>query len=304
MNSYAKYSLFPDKKLLRVFGMALPIALLSIADVFAVDTDAGDYVAAPPGTNMFLFYYQHSGFKNAYSKGHLTSSNSLLNSDIGIIRAVHWTEVGGIVIDPQFLMPFGKLDATGDVRSLRDASGFADLILAGSAWLINDAAKGRYFGVSNYLWLPVGSYNHSNPLNLGENRFKVAFEVFYIEPIIINELFFELVGNETWYGRNGNYGSSGESLTQEPSFHWQINLRYTPTDKIMVGGTVAQDFGGDTHVGGVDQHNTIRTTKAKIALSYWYEKKSLASLTFGRDLSVENGLKVHEFIQLKFLQLF
>jgi hypothetical protein len=82
--------------------MAAAAALILVPTVARADVDAGDYTALPAGTNLGLAYYQHATRDRLYSQGNRLPINPGLDSDVGILRGVHFMELGGYVIDPQF----------------------------------------------------------------------------------------------------------------------------------------------------------------------------------------------------------
>jgi hypothetical protein len=57
-----------------------------------------------------------------------------MDSDIGILRMMHFMKIEGFTVDPQFLLPFGRLEGRGDLGAvLGERSGVADLALADAA---------------------------------------------------------------------------------------------------------------------------------------------------------------------------
>ncbi|WP_407509717.1 transporter [Ralstonia sp. GP101] len=110
------------------------LALTLAAPASAVDLDAGDYTALPGGTNALVIYGQYATRDELYSKGNQVPINPRLDSEIGILRGVHFMDVGGHIIDPQFLLPFGRLSAKDDISALGSKSGVGDLILASAIW--------------------------------------------------------------------------------------------------------------------------------------------------------------------------
>lgn len=108
---------------------------------WVIDVDPGDYVPAPPGTTVGLLYAQHATRNQLYAGGVRASLDPRLDSDVGILRLVHYTAVGGI----------------------------------------NDAPSRIYLGITPYLILPTGSYDRNRPLNLGENRWKFNLQVGFSE---------------------------------------------------------------------------------------------------------------------------
>ena len=146
---------------------------LSLSQVHAVDLDAGDYDYAPSGSNLAILYYQHATRDALYSGSDKVVGNYDLTSDVGIARYVHYTDVAGIHIAPQILIPFGRLDASKDISDLGSSRGLGDIVLANIFFLYHDASTHSTSGITPYLFLPTGEYSSNKALNLGENRYKL-----------------------------------------------------------------------------------------------------------------------------------
>ncbi|NER65506.1 transporter, partial [Pseudomonas sp. MAFF212427] len=123
-----------------VQACTLGIAASLGGQAHAVDVDAGDYTALPEGTNLGMLYYQHAERRSLYADGHEQPGKPGLDSDIGILRGVHFMKLGGFTIDPQFLLPFGQLEGQRDTAGLgKSDAGIGDLILASTVWLVERA---------------------------------------------------------------------------------------------------------------------------------------------------------------------
>jgi len=141
----------PNKNTHRVLGPLLIGASLTLAAsaARAIDIDAGDYTALPEGTNVGLLYMQHAERNSLNANGQQVPGNNGLDSDIGILRLIHFTKIGGYTVDPQLLLPFGQLKGTGNMSTvLGKGSGTGDLIIAATVWTINEPENKRYLGIT------------------------------------------------------------------------------------------------------------------------------------------------------------
>ena len=274
----------------------LPAALLAAAAIFlapgaarAVDLDAGDLVAAPEGATVGLVYYQHAQRSTMYAKGNQTLGNAQLTSDVSILRAVHYLSLGGIVAAPQVLVPGGSLRAGGNLDGLGKASGVGDVILAMPGWLVNDATAGRYFVVVPYLWLPVGQYDASKALNLGENRWKGALQA-GASTRFLEVLAVDAIADVTFYASNTRFGPAHQTLKQDPQFQLQGYLSYLWSSTARLALGLSYIGGGATSVDGVSQGDAAGTLKGGITAAFWLDGKNQLLFTAGRDLAVRNGL--------------
>jgi hypothetical protein len=132
--------------------------------------DPGDYVAAPPGTNVLVQYvrYGRDDGINIEGAGDLTPH---LDSEIGIFRAIHFASLFGLTGDPQIIIPFGSLknvQISGQPQN--SSSGLGDPIVGASFWLINRPETSTYFAISPLVTLPLEQYRRSNVLSIGHSR--------------------------------------------------------------------------------------------------------------------------------------
>lgn len=284
-------------------GAALALGLALGLPAHAMDVDAGDYTALPPGTNLGLLYYQHAERTELYSDGDTVLNDAKLKSDVGILRGVHFMDIGGYTVDPQFLLPFGQLDAGGQISALGNESGVADLILAATVWLHNDPKNKTYFGITPFLFLPTGSYDHNSVLNLGENRWKAVLQAGYITPL--SEKFtLDLIGDVTWYGENDEFGPAKATLQQDLSYQAQAWLRYHLTDATHLALLYSHVWGGETEVNGMEQDDRLSTGKVALSVGHFFDPSLQGLATLGQDVSVDNGFKEDWRLNLRMLKVF
>ncbi len=287
----------------RLAGIMTAVVCALGRPAHAVDVDAGDYTALPAGTNLALVYYQYAERDTLYRDGDKASSDARLRSDIGILRGVHFTELGGYIVDPQFLLPFGRLDAGGAIGALGSESGIGDLILAATVWLRDDPANKTYFGITPFVWLPTGSYDSDSALNLGENRWKAALQAGYITPLS-KRLTLDLVGDVTWYGDNDDLGAGGATLKQDASYQVQTHLRYHLSDATHLGFNYSHTWGGETEIDGVGQGDRLSTGKVALSMGHFFTPTVQVIVGVGKDVGVESGLEEDRRLNMRLLKVF
>ncbi|AOE85466.1 transporter [Pseudomonas sp. TCU-HL1] len=283
------------------WGLVLLAGGLSVTgSARALDLDAGDYVAAPAGTTLGLLYLQGAERDRLYRAGHRQADSPGLDSEIGILRLVHYTDVAGYRVAPQLLVPFGRLDGN---RGLDDASGLADPILAMPLWLINEPARRRYLGITPYLFLPLGEYDSDEPLNLGENRWKANLQVAYVDALS-ERLSLDLAADVMFYGRNNHYGSGRWTQRQKPSYQYQGFLRYqlTPTADLRAG--LSWLDGGENSVDKLWLDDRQETGKWSLGFSWFFLPRTQVAATYGRDFAVENGFREEHRLNIRLMQMF
>lgn len=282
--------------------MAAGLAAAS-SGAWALEMDAGDDTPLPEGTNLAVLYYQHVERDRLYADGDKVAGRNRLDSDIGIARFVHYTKFAGMTINPQFLLPFGNLHAKGDLSPLGSASGVGDLILASVFWLVEKPETNTYFAITPYLYVPTGSYDKNEALNLGENRWKGTLQLGYITGLT-DKLLLDLYADVTVFGNNNDYGPTSATLKQDPLYQMQGWLRYKLTDAWDVRAGYFHTWGGETKVNGVSSDDRVRSSKYQVGTAWFYEPSAQVVFTYGQDVSVENGFKERNRLNFRWLKVF
>jgi hypothetical protein len=283
--------------------LALAIAALFASNASAFDVDAGDYTALPAGTTLAAAYYQYASRDAIYANGNRLPGSNRLDSDVGILRGVHYMNVGGYIIDPQFLLPFGSLQGKDSLASLGQESGVGDLILATTLWLVNKPESSTYFGITPFLQLPTGDYDRNRALNLGENRWRLTLQGGYITPLA-DKLLLDVIGDVTFYGKNDDFGPGSARMTQKAQYQLQTHLRYNLTSAWDIRLGISHVAGGETEIGDVAQNNRQRTTKFTVGSGYFITPTLQLLANYGRDIAVENGFREENRLNLRLLTLF
>lgn len=284
-------------------GLALALSALLPQPAAAIDVAPGDYTAAPPGTNLVLVYYQFAHRDALYADGDKLPGKNSLDSTVGILRAVHFAQIGGYTIDPQILLPFGRLSASDDASALGSNSGFGDPILAMTLWLLNDAQSGRYFGIAPYLFLPFGQYERKDALNLGENRWAFALQAGFITPLW-SKTKLDLTADAKWFGDNNDYGAGSARLETSTLYHLQAALRFQVSDKLEISPYLSWRYGGENRVDGRKLDDRTNTTNFLLSATYQVTPSDQLQLQLGRDLDVDNGFEEQSRINLRYMKVF
>ncbi|MCF5241793.1 transporter [Pseudomonas syringae] len=286
---------------------ALALALGS-TKAMAVDVNAGDYTALPAGTNVAAWYqqYSHSDRFNADGGADSTRQTSL-KSNISILRLIHFMDIGGITVDPQILLPFGHVyDARIGGQSLGSASGMADPIVGATFWLVNQpsaGASGRYFGITPLLYLPWGSYDRHDAVNLGENRFKGDLQLGWVEPLW-GRFSMELYGDAVVYGHNDDAGSGRQTLKQDPTYQLQGNLRYdfNPTQRVALGYSAST--GGKQYLDGGYTGQKTEVQQVRLEFQQMVGQRVQLSAQLTHDVRTVGGFQEDAGINLRALLVF
>ncbi|MHC8350489.1 transporter [Pseudomonas sp. RT4P38] len=269
----------------------------------AVEVAPGDYEQYPIGATIGAVYYQHATTDSFRSNGHQASSDFNLTSDIGILRLLHVYQLSdSVTIDPQFLLPFGQVSGHGSASMLGDASGTGDLILTAPIKVLLNSARDT-LSANAYLYVPSGTYDKNDPINLGGNRWKIDFQAAYIKHFL-DKWAVDLVGDAIWYGDNDAFGPGSSVLKQKTSYSAQIMTRYMPDPTTSFAVGVGHIWGGETEVDQVDRDDAMRTTNIRLTATKFVTPKDQFQLQLGRDLSVENGPKEDFRMNLRYARVF
>lgn len=281
-------------------GAALLTAMPPAA---ALDVDAGDYEAAPPGTNLAILY----GFFGWRDKFVTDSgddiNNSNLNSQVGILRLVRYFDIG-ITIDPQIFLVYGSLNnARLGGESLSSSTGLGDIILASTFWLVNQPEQQRWFGVTPFVFFPTGTYRDGQAINLGENRYKGVLQAGYVEHF--GDWIVDFIADTTFYGDNDDAGSDGtQTLEQNNSFQTQAWLRYKLAPDWLVGAGWSGTYGGKVEIDGRNNGNATRVQQLRAITQFW-ARESLQFQAIARtDVWNRGGFREQFGIQLKAMAVF
>ncbi|EMO7189901.1 transporter [Pluralibacter gergoviae] len=272
----------------------------------AVDINAGDYDAMPAGTNLAALYLQYSEANHYYQQG--KKQEGYLRTEMSILRLIHYAEIGGIIVDPQILIPYGSVrNASINGQSLGNATGFSDPIIGATFWLVNQPTAGyigRYFGVTPLLTVPLGKYDRHRNINIGENRYKFDLQLGWVEPIY-DKFSLELYQDSVFYGHNTDAGNDGhQTLKQHPTYQVQTNLRYdlNSRQKIALGYSVL--MGGRQYID--NDYSDSKTSSQQLRLEYQqlFAGHFQVSTQLIHDVDVNSGYRKDSGVNLRFLYVF
>lgn len=300
----------PTRRAAKATIAAVAVLLCSTQAAHAIDVDPGDFIPGPPGTNIGLFYLQGAQRNSLYAGSQRVPGSNGLDSQIGILRGLHFTEFAGMPVGLNVVLPFGHLEGKDGASFLGSASGAADAAFVATVWPLSDHQTGTYVSVANYLFLPTGKYDRQKALNLGENRWK-----YIIQP---NTLFrvnsqwaFDLIGDLTIYGRNDEFGAgpTAQVMKQKPSVQLQAFSRYalSPTATLHAGLSWMRT--GSTEVAGVNSNDAGRVSKFQVGGAVFVAPKTQLMLAVGRDIKVSGDsgallFKENARLNLRLLQIF
>lgn len=285
-----------------LYGTAASLALQATsANAYLVTTEPGDSATLPTGTNLGVLYYQHAERDRVMVDGHKAEGDFRLDSDIVLARYVKWTTLAGFLVTPQVIVPWGHLKMGGDSHS--SESDFGDPFVGGNIWFLNDTVNERYFSLGTYIGVPIGSYDaDKGAMNIGENRWKGAFEINYVQALIPHRLYGEMTLERDWFGKNDDY--LGATLKQDPIFEVQAHLRYVLNPTNQVGLTYIHTTGGENRLDGQALDDDLNTDRYLVTWAHSFTPRIHLQTQAGQDLNVNNGPKENLRVNLRLACLF
>ena len=294
-------------KILSLAWGLLLCALMS-GNALAVDVNAGDYTALPPGTNVAAWYQQFGRADRYNGDGSPDfKQGTSFRSNISILRLIHFTELGGITVDPQVLLPFGHVyDVKVGGQSSGSNSGIADPIIGATFWLVNQPSagvSGRYLGITPLIYLPLGTYDRHEGVNLGENRWKGDLQLGWVEPLL-GRWSMEVYADAVVYGPNDDAGVRSQTLRQDPTYQVQTNLRYdfNPAQRVALGYSASE--GGKQHISGDYNGQKTEVQQARLEFQQMVGKTVQISAQLTHDIHVVGGFQEDTGVNLRALLLF
>lgn len=287
---------FSLRSLTRALVAAGLAAMLAPTMAAEIATDPGDYVALPAGTDLGIVYYQRAEFNAVYANSSRVPVPFKLVTDIGLARWVHYTKLGDYLVTPQVIIPFGKVDL-----SPLSASGVGDPIIGSALWLVNRPEEKKWFTVSAFASLPLGKYDGAQgPINLGENRWKGVLHSAYMTALSKN-LMLDLVGEYALYGENDNF--VGLRRKQDASYGGQVHLRYNLSPATALSLSYYHDFGGESKLNGVVQHDRMNNSRFLVGLTGFVSPTVQLQVQAGKSLKVNNGVKESSRLNLRLVKV-
>lgn len=280
-------------------------AMLHASPSHAIDVNSHDWLTAPAGTNFFLNYSIFATRSEYVDKsGNKIKDGTNLNSFVDVLRYVHFTEIAGFHAVVQGVIPVGTLyDAELGGVDLGSSSGFGDPVLAAAIWpYTNDQSK-TYLAIEPFLTLPLGQYDESKALNIGENRWKLDLQFGWYQGLT-DKVGMQLTYDIIWYGDNDDAAGGSQKLTQDNTHQFQawLNYDFAPSWNVAVG--YQKLMGGDEYLGGVATGNATDRDQGRLELSTFVTPTFQILGDVSHDFRTEGGFAEDFRGTLRLLQIF
>ncbi|MDH0639588.1 MULTISPECIES: transporter [Pseudomonas] len=274
------------------------------AQAIEVVTDPGDYLPAPPGTNLAVLYLQNNQYDTYHANGKEQPTKLGLETNLGLLRFVRYMEVGGFIIDPQIAIPYGEIRMNKNFTGLTASSntGMGDPLIGGATWLYNDPAKDRHVALLTMVSVPFGDYDGDlGPLNIGQNRWRGIVQLGYATQLIPRSLF-EIIGEYAVHGSNDDY--FGMKQTREDSYGIQSHLSYSLLPSTRVSVSYYLSFAGETKLDGVAQKDEANDNRWLLSATTSFTRDTQVIVQYGEAIRVRNGPFENQRLNLRLVKMF
>lgn len=265
----------------------------------ALDVDPGDCNAPPPGMSVAGLYYINQKLSPLYAAGQKIDGPEL-QVDVGVLRFLHSTTLGGLHVNPQMAIPVGRVRGQGSLSGLQSASGLGDLFVAMSVMLKEDQATRTSIYVMPGMTLKTGAYDRDK-LSFGNNRLSYLLQL-GAQTGLSENLTVDGYAEVSAYGDNKDY--AGGALAQRPVYLLQGYLRYALGKGNELALGLRHYVGGRTEVSGAMQSDGQSRSTLLLNGSSWLSPSVQLMASYGRDMSMDNGFKTRDLFQLRLLTVF
>ncbi|MGD9369310.1 MAG: transporter [Desulfobacteraceae bacterium] len=266
-----------------VFGICLGLPFVSIAG----ETNARDYIPAPPGTDLMLTYAKSITADSVYVDGERVSGFNYTQS-LGFFRWVHFSTLFGMPIDYQAILFYNseKLDGAAVGGAQLSSSGVMDPLFVSTIWPISKPETKTWLGFTQYVSVPFGEYEENEVLNPGLNRWSFKEELGFVQGIG-DKMYFEIQPSVEFFTDNDDY--LGADLEKDPLYQVQVHLSYDIVPKFWIAGDYTYQFGGETKVNGVSQDDEITSHKLGLSFNYVLSEETQVLVDYSKVVDTENG---------------
>ena len=246
-----------------------------------------------------------------FARNRKIDRNAGLTENVGLLRPIIWFDVGPIVMDVNFIVPFASVslnttNAAGAALN-RNATGFGDFIWINTFWFVHNDEKKFYVGFTPIFIFPTGAYSKTRALNLGGNRFSFNQQLALVkgfEVIPGHNLYLEGIVQSQFYTNNQSSANPGGttstansgSLGQSPELAPEAHISYDLTKTMFVAVDYYGQFLSKQSFNGHDLHNPLSTNTIGLSFAYSFAPGYQLMLQYKGDVAVQNGPQTNTFL--------
>jgi len=251
-------------------GVSLAAGLVALSTAAKAQGDgARAYWKSLAGASAVTFWsIDASGNTNPLDEAQVVDPNADFDAHVALLGYHRTMDLLGRSATASFLLPVGNLE--GEISGVpisqeASSSGFGDPMLQLNLNLVGAPAMNDLPSVLRYepkftldllasFALPVGEYDDSSSLNLGQNRWYGRFGtpmMWTFGPWVPGQrTTFEFLPALWWFGDNDDY-QSGQTLETDPIFGMEAHLTRDLTETAWCSLDSVWFSGGESEINGV-----------------------------------------------------
>ena len=230
-----------------------------------------------------VIFQSLSGNTNPFDPSHNITPGASLDATLGIVGYARTFSLFDRAAMAALLFPMGHISGEVTVAGRtfnQSASGFGDPMVEFNINVIGPPAQKDIPAVMRYepgfsvdlladLAVPIGEYDNSQPLNIGQNRWYGRFgmpTILQIGPWVPGQrMTLELLPAVWFFGNNDDY--VGQTIETDPLFQLDAHLTRDITEKLWASLDAAWYYGGEATINDV-QGEKLNNIGLGITLGY------------------------------------
>ena len=284
--------------LLRCVALWIVATVSLVTSAKAQDAEPRAYTNTPVGLNFLIAGYLNSQGKIAFDPS-LSIADAKFQQHTGALAYVRSLDVGGKSAKFDVILPYSSFSANGVVDGqarTREMSGpgdprfrFSINLLGAPAVSVKEFAAYRQdliVGVSVQVSAPLGQYDNSKLLNLGNNRWSFRPELGISKawgPWTV-----EVAPSVTFFTDNTDF-YYGSLFAQAPIYLLRGHIMYNFQSGAWVSLDGSYFSGGRTVVNGVRGSNEQENTRAGVTLALPVDRHNSVKLNVSTGITTRTG---------------
>ena len=281
-------------------GVALGIiaSVSGVANANAQEAEPRSYANTPVGLNFLIAGYVYAQGKLAFDPNSAIA-DAKFHSNTEVLAYVRSFDVGGQSAKFDVIVPASSFSAQGIVNGQpreREMSGLGDPrfrvsfnLFGAPALSVKDFANYKQdliVGVSLQVSTPLGQYDDSKLLNLGNNRWSFRPELGISKAW--GPWTFEVAPSVTFFSNNTDF-VGGNTFAQAPIYAVQGHILYTFQSGVWMALDGIYFAGGRTALNGAKSDNEQANTRAGFTLALPIDTRNSLKLSASTGITTRTG---------------
>ena len=272
--------------------------ILGVTGAVAQEAEPRSYSNAPVGLNFLIAGFAHSEGKLAFDPS-LSIADARFHAETSAVAYVRTLDLWGNSAKFDVLLPYSGFYADADVagvRKVRQMSGMGDpRFRLAVNWVGAPALSPAEFenykqdliiGTSLQVSAPIGQYDDTKLLNLGNNRWSIRPELGISKTW--DRWTLEVAPSVTFFSDNTDF-FNGTTFKQSPTYLVQAHLIYNFQSGVWVSMDGIYFAGGRTTVNAVRGNNEQQNTRVGLTLAMPVNRQSSFKIFASTGTSTRTG---------------